>query len=471
MRMVGVFVGLVMALAPSMSMAFDFSGAAVRELPVLGEGASPIRFWQQAKVEEGDTLWEYCTAFNAAIPMPDVDQLMCARHIARLNGIANPNQISEGATIWLPSLENDPAETLERRAQRQAAVEAAAADEAALKALAENPLGMASELRKLMVGNDEIVASLRALEQSQLTPDAVNSMIESAVSAGGFATQTEVATIRSQLSGLANRPNLTAADVTAAISAALSGLNIPDEQAIKAIVAAETAALVVRVDAVERNLGVIDTAVAGHTTAIAGLEAADVAAAQAAADETARVDAAIAAETAAREAADAGQKARADVADTRMTALMTAVILAAVLAVLAIVGVVYQHWTKASKKALAVVESKADQALAHTELALEMLFDGAELIGGRPTQEMLDGISLGGTMTVAVKRNGAEHRVVFTKTDKGFEVKGITGHRGIIAPRVANVLRVLAKAARKDGTDFTPETEVTVLGAPLTPAA
>ncbi len=118
-----------------------------------------------------------------------------------------------------------------------------------------------------------------------------------------------------------------------------------------------------------------------------------------------------------------------------------------------------------------MVESKADQALAHTELALEMLFDGAELIGGRPTQEMLDGISLGGTMTVAVKRNGAEHRVVFTKTDKGFEVKGITGHRGIIAPRVANVLRVLAKAARKDGTDFTPETEVTVLGAPLTPAA
>jgi hypothetical protein len=468
------FITLVVALSPTSAMAFTtFSEAQRRELPSLGNGSSPIPLWEQLRVERGDTLWDFCSAFMRAVPIEGLDHFGCLRQLGAINGFERADQYHQiplNAVIWMPSMTNDPAVVQARVLERRAAASAAAADEAELRTLAENPMGMASAIRELLAGRDAAVERLEALESTQLTTEGAEAMISAALAAGGFATQTELAALDTTLRRfIADNPGLTASDVSAQIAAALSGLQIPDEESIRAIVAAETAALSARVGTLERNLGVIDNAVAGHTTDIAALQDADRAAADAVATETARVNTAL--------------DAKADVQtvsaiETRLSAVedgqsLWYIIGAALLALAALGGTVYLYFTKASQRAVAVVAERVT-ALEHKVAFVAMLhIKGMYFEGKLPTQADIDQLGNGDSIVVRLQDdNGLAGEVTFTARDdalpggkRGLEVKGIKDIRGAIAPTIARMSSTIGAAIEKG--KLVHPSDKTVVGMPL----
>jgi len=152
--------------------AFDFSQAGTEI--VLPAETSAISIWVSVPAQRGDTVSNYCYKFlreRAALDI--ISTYQCSKTAMDVNGFVSWNDfksIQIGQLVMLPSPKND-----------------AAVMRARAPALGPNPMGLASEIRRLAIADDEITARLVVLETSQLSPANVQVLINTAVQAGATA--------------------------------------------------------------------------------------------------------------------------------------------------------------------------------------------------------------------------------------------------------------------------------------------
>jgi transglutaminase-like putative cysteine protease len=221
-----MLLGLSLAvLNMSPATAFDFSKSG--EEILLPAETSAISIWVPVPAEDGDTVSEYCYSFLRTQGVSDIiSTYQCSEAAMGVNGFTGWNDFTKiqiGQMVLLPSPDNDPALI---RALASAV------------SLRENPMGMASEIRRLAIADDAITDRLSALETTQLSPEDVQGLINSAL-AGIVDTgvnqavfDTAVRAVNNRIDGLGG---VTASEVSAKIAEALLAANVPTLRVMEAI--------------------------------------------------------------------------------------------------------------------------------------------------------------------------------------------------------------------------------------------
>jgi hypothetical protein len=213
------------ALLSNAAAAFDFSRSG--EEIMLPAETSAVEKWQFVPAERGDTVWDYCDSFLRTKGVADIiSTYQCSQTAMGANGFTGWNDfrsIQIGQLVLLPSPLNDPTSI---RARFNG-------DE-----LGDNPMGMASEIRRLAIADDAITARLLALETTQLSSDDVQNLITGALS-GLASNGVDKKTLDAAIAGVNARINglngVTANQVSSMLTTSLLSANIPSETVMKAI--------------------------------------------------------------------------------------------------------------------------------------------------------------------------------------------------------------------------------------------
>lgn len=143
---------VLLCAAPAFAFDFEKSGKEV----VLPAETSAISTWVSVPAQKGDTVWEYCDQFLRDKRVIDIiSTYQCSETAMSANGFTSWNDfrsIQIGQLVVLPSPQNDGA-----------AIRAQAVP------LGDNPMGLASEIRRLAIADDAITARLRTLETAQMS--------------------------------------------------------------------------------------------------------------------------------------------------------------------------------------------------------------------------------------------------------------------------------------------------------------
>lgn len=197
------------------AVAFDFSKAG-KEV-VLPEQTSAVPNWVFVPAERGDTVWDYCTQFLRDKRVTGISAYQCSETAMDANGFTSWNDfksIQIGQMVLLPSPDNDSA-LIQTRATL----------------MGENPMGLASAIRRLAIADDAITARLVVLETTQLSRVDVEVLVKQVVASAtsmGVGSNTLAAAIdgvNARIDGLTT--GVTADVVSAMIADALLSANVP----------------------------------------------------------------------------------------------------------------------------------------------------------------------------------------------------------------------------------------------------
>lgn len=223
---------------------------------------SVIPYWETVIVEKGDTIAAGCEPF--LVNVTSVTALGCWRLVAGVNKLTSFT-INVGDRLLLPSAANTEAEVAARLAEYAAKAEADAKDNAELQALADNPLGMASEIRRALVGYDQIAKKLAVLETETLDIAQTEEIVTKVLSFVDVVDKTALtASVEQALTAARARGDLTAFQVSDIITAQLALAGLSETALQRAIVDAQA----VRLDTLEATQKALATTVSAHSGAI-----------------------------------------------------------------------------------------------------------------------------------------------------------------------------------------------------------
>lgn len=257
---------IALMLSASTAMAFTLVGDP-RE---IGADVSIIPYWDTMVIEKGDTISKGCEPFLANVA--SVTPLSCWRLVAAVNNLESFT-IAEGGRLLLPSSANTEAEVKARLDAFTVNAETSAYGEMSPEVLARDPLGMASEIRRALVGLDLIAKEIAVLETEIMATAEIEEMVTTVVSNVEVTDKVALtANVETAITAAQAKGSLTAYQVSAIITTqlALAGLSETAQQ--RAIVDAQT----VRLNTLEATQKAQAETLSAHSTALEGLAAADV---------------------------------------------------------------------------------------------------------------------------------------------------------------------------------------------------
>lgn len=455
---------LAFAFCANAASAFNFDDATVTEVPVE---KSPVRLWAPAIIEEGDMVDTYANTFLAEMELDDVTNHQFYGLVAALNGWnwSQMNRLEVGDTILLPTMENDPAEITERRAERSRLAAAASTEAEANAALAANPLGMAAALRQVIAGQDAITTRLTEMEGTTVDSAAIQAAIDKMLVDHPMVSAAQFDLVRQDLEDRiaagADGTGLSEADVSVMIADAFTDAGLSEAAAGDAV--DETLAnLPARVTALETTmLNKADvttvTAVDGRVSTVedrvAALEKGGMSQTGLWIGGAALALAALAliyslfvtvSKRVLKDDIKAAAKASALKADALATELRDAdmKLATANTATLAIAE---------DAKKLAVTAVNNTTFVASLAVGKDLKF-----VGDLPSQSQIDALGDGESFEVRLKQDADEFVITFTvKMDafgvgeKGLVVDGVKDHRNHIKPRVERIGTLIKEAIGK----------------------
>ncbi len=230
-----------------------------REIPAE---TSLIPYWETVEVEPGDSIARGCEPFLAKVT--SVTPPNCWNLVAAVNGLKSFT-ILPGQRLLLPSSANTEAEVAARLAAYAAKAEVDAKDNAELQALADNPLGMASEIRRVLVGFDQIAKKLAVLEAETLDAAQTEEMVTKVLSLVDVVDKTALtASVEQALTAARAQGDLTAFQVSDIITAQLALAGLSETTQMRAIINAQT----IRLDTLEATQQAQAATLTAHSTAL-----------------------------------------------------------------------------------------------------------------------------------------------------------------------------------------------------------
>lgn len=216
---------------------------------VVGMEVTAVPFWSLATVGKGDILSEYCAQFLTQMGLKSViSQPECWYMIGALNGLftqAQLDTLAVGQKLWLPAPTNNPDNVAWRIRQRL--------EMAAVSSL----LGSPTQVRVILVGEDNITRLLGEWEERTVSPEEAKAIAEGVLSDSTIVKSEQLVRaldgLRQEFASLDTSAGLSRYDVTQMIGEALKAANIPDGNVLKAMVMVQTK-LDARVSALEAEI-------------------------------------------------------------------------------------------------------------------------------------------------------------------------------------------------------------------------